>query len=85
MSSRKSLAQPARDHVLVRVHADGTEEQVSKHPDFGSGWQAGTHAVHENRQGAYSLYAPGGRRVARFCHHRIAPRASSAMAWELLS
>ena len=80
--SKSSLAHPARDHVLVRVHADGTEEQVSKHPDFGSGWQAGTHAVHENRQDAYSLYR-GGRRVARFCHHRIAVSPKS-FEWSVL-
>ncbi|MEJ7871876.1 MAG: hypothetical protein WKF67_06425 [Rubrobacteraceae bacterium] len=83
MSSRKSLAQPARDHVLVRVHADGREEPVSEHPDFGSGWQAGTHAVHTDRENAYSLYR-GGRRVARFCFNRIAVRHQS-FDWSVLS
>lgn len=70
--------------TLVRVDQEGTEEPVSTHPTFEGGWQAGTSAVHEDRQGAYSLYAPGGRRVAKFGHQRLTPRAS-AMAWELLS
>lgn len=81
--SKSSVARPARDHVLVRVHADGREEPVSEHPDFGSGWQAGTHAVHTDRENAYSLYR-GRRRIARFCHHRIAV-SSKSFDWSVLS
>ena len=69
--------------VLRRVHADGSEQQVSDHASFEEGWAAGQHAVHDDREGAFALYR-GGRRVARFGFNRIAPRAS-AMAWELLS
>lgn len=70
--------------TLVRVHPDGTEEQVSGHQSFEEGWQAGTRAVTvEDKQGAYSLYERG-RRVAKFGHARLIPRAST-MAWELLS
>jgi hypothetical protein len=57
-------------YALRRVHMDGTGEIVSEHPTFGDGWQAGTHAVHVDREHAYSLNA-GDRRVARFCHHRL--------------
>ena len=69
MTTMKSSASP-RSWDLFRVRDDGTEEAVSEHPDFESGWQAGTAAVHEDRENAYSLYR-GGRRVARFCHHRL--------------
>jgi uncharacterized protein CbrC (UPF0167 family) len=68
---------------LVRVHADGTEEQVSEHPTFEDGWQAGTHAVHADRDAAFSLYL-GRRRIARFCHHRIAV-SSKSFDWSVLS
>ena len=69
----KSLA-PRASYVLYRVHHDGTEEPVSEHPDFESGWKAGTHAVTvEDQENAYSLYERG-RRVARFGHARLIPR-----------
>jgi hypothetical protein len=68
---------------LVRVHADGTEEPVSEHPTFEDGWQAGTSAVHADKGAAFSLYR-GSRRVARFCHHRIAVRRQS-FDWSVLS
>jgi len=70
-------------YVLVRVDQEGTEEPVSEHPTFEDGWQAGTSAVHRERQDAYSLYR-GGRRVARFCHHRIAV-SSKSFDWSVLS
>ncbi len=83
MSSRKSLAQPARDHVLVRVHADGREEQVGTFPSFEQGWSAGQEAVHEDREGAFALYHRG-RRVARFGFNRIAIKHAS-FDWSVLS
>ena len=64
-------------YVLRRVHPDGMTEPVSEHPDFGSGWSAGTSAVHADNGGAFSLYAPSGERVARFAHARLMPRLSS--------
>ena len=81
--SRKSLARPARDHVLVRVHADGTEEPVSEHQSFEEGWSAGQEAVHEHREAAFALHR-GGRRIARFGFNRIALRAQS-FDWSVLS
>ncbi|MDP8953298.1 MAG: hypothetical protein M3N18_13900 [Actinomycetota bacterium] len=80
--SKSSLAHPARDHVLVRVHADGREEPVSEHPSFEEGWAAGQHAVHADRQGAFALYR-GGLRVARFGFNRIAVRHQS-LDWSVL-
>ena len=65
-----SLA-PRAPYVLYRVRPNGTEELVSEHPDFKSGWQAGTHVVTvEDTENAYSLYS-GERRVARFGHARL--------------
>ncbi len=72
-----------RPYALVRVHPDGTEEPVSKHPSFEDGWAAGQSAVHADKDAAFSLYR-GTRRVARFCHHRIAPVAKS-FDWSVLS
>ncbi len=83
MSSRKSLARPARDHVLVRVHANGTEEPVSEHASFEEGWAAGQHAVHADHEGAFALYHRG-RRVARFGFNRIAIKHAS-FDWSVLS
>jgi hypothetical protein len=38
------------------VRPDGTEGPVSEHPDFASGWQAGTRAVTvEDQENAYYL------------------------------
>jgi hypothetical protein len=69
----KSVA-PRAPYVLYRVHPDGTEEMVSEHPDFRSGWQAGTRTVTmEDKENAYSLYDRG-RRVAKFGHARLMPR-----------
>ncbi len=62
-------------HALYRVHPDGTTEPVSEHPDFGEGWEAGTAAVHADRDHAYALYR-GRTRVARFGHARSTPRVS---------
>lgn len=70
-------------YALFRVHADGTEEPVSSHPAFEQGWSAGQHAVHADRENAYSLYR-GGRRVARFNHHKLAP-ARPSMDWSVLA
>jgi hypothetical protein len=56
------------------VRPYGTEELVSEHPDFESGWKAGVDAVTvEDKENAYSLYGRG-RRVARFGHSRLMPR-----------
>ena len=73
----------ARRYVLSLVRDDGTEEPVSEHPSFGEGWKAGTAAVHADRENAYSLYR-NGRRVARFCHHRLTSLVGSDWT-ELLS
>ena len=62
-------------HELRRVHADGTEEHVSPHPDFGSGWAAGQSAVHADREHCYLLYR-GCTRVARFGHANARARVS---------
>jgi hypothetical protein len=68
----KSVA-PRAPCILYRVHPDGTEEPVSEHPDFESGWKAGTHVVTvEDKENAYSLHARG-RRVARFGYSRLMP------------
>lgn len=57
--------------VLVEVRADGAEVPESEHATFSEGWSAGQAAVHANGGRAFSLYADG-RKVAKFCHHRIA-------------
>ena len=74
--SKSSLARPARDHVLVRVHADGTEEPGGTFPSFEQGWSAGQEAVHADHEGAFALYHRG-RRVARFGFNRIAIKHAS--------
>jgi hypothetical protein len=62
---------PRAPYVLYRDYSDGTEEPVSEHHDFRSGWQAGTHVVTvEDREGAYSL-CKRGHLVARFGHSRL--------------
>jgi hypothetical protein len=71
----KSLA-PRAPYFLYRVRPDGTEESVSEHPDFASGWQAGTHVVSVEDENGYSLYNHG-RRVARFGHSRLMPQFSA--------
>ena len=69
----KSLA-PRAPYVLFRVRPYGTEELVSEHPDFESGWKAGVDAVTvEDNENAYSLYGRG-RGLARFGHSRLMPR-----------
>jgi hypothetical protein len=69
-------------YVLYRVHPDSTEEPVSEHHDFRSGWQAGTHVVTvEDKEGAYSLYSRE-RCMARFGHSRL---MSQVGAYEWLS
>lgn len=60
-------------HALYRVQSDATEEPVSTHPDFGSGWEAGQSAVHHDRDHAYRLMASG-QTVARFAHARARSR-----------
>ena len=72
-------------HELRRVHADGSTEPVSTHPDFGEGWSAGTSAVHADRDHAYALYR-GRTRVARFAHARASTRqpASNVEALALI-
>jgi len=53
------------------VRPNDSEEFVSEHPDFESGWQAGTHIVTvEDQKDAYSHYSCE-RRVARFGHSRL--------------
>jgi len=63
-------------YVLRCVRPDGGETAVSEHPDFGSGWCAGTAAVHADSENAYALYV-GSHRVARFAHARLMPRSSA--------
>jgi hypothetical protein len=64
-------------HALWRVHPDASEEPVSEHPTFTEGWEAGTAAVHADRDHAYALYR-GRTRVAKFGHARITPHLSAA-------
>ncbi len=71
-------------YVLRRVHPDGTTEPVSEHPDFAEGWEAGTSAVHADRDHAYALYR-GRTRVAKFGHARVKPRLSAAILDRLVS
>jgi hypothetical protein len=72
----KSLAQASPErapYVLYRAHPGGAgqEEPVSEHPDFASGWQAGTRAVTvEDKENAYTLYERG-RCVAKFGRTRL--------------
>ena len=73
----------AHPFTLRRVHQDSTEEQVGTFPSFEQGWSAGQHAVHADRENAYSLYR-GGRRVARFGFNRIAI-SSKSFDWSVLS
>jgi hypothetical protein len=81
---KSRIARVALPFTLRRVHRDGTEEPVSGHPDFGSGWSAGQEAVHQDRAGAYSLYR-GDRRVARFAHARLQPRRSAdTLDWSVI-
>lgn len=62
-------------HELRRVHADGSTEPVSEHPDFAQGWEAGQSAVHADRDHAYALYR-GRTRVAKFGHANARARVS---------
>ena len=71
-------------HELRRVHADGSTEPVSTHPDFAEGWSAGTSAVHADRDHAYRLSA-NGQTVARFQHARSKPRVSASTLDALVS
>ena len=64
-------------YVLRRVHPDGTTEPVSEHADFTNGWEAGTAAVHADRDQAYRLTADG-QTVAKFGYARLSPRLSAA-------
>lgn len=63
-------------HALYRVQSDGTTEPVSTHPDFPSGWSAGTSAVHNDRDHAYLLYR-GRTRVARFATRGARPASQA--------
>jgi len=67
---------PETRYALHRVNADGTTEPVREHPTFTEGWEAGTSAVHHDREHAYALYRDR-TRVARFAHARLSPRVSS--------
>jgi hypothetical protein len=70
-------------YVLRRVHPDGGEEHVSEHPDFGSGWSAGTSVVTvEDKQNAYAL-CQGQRRVAKFGRSRLMPQLNAERASEM--
>ena len=82
---KSTLPQSGVKHpfALRRVHQDGREEPVGDHASFEEGWLAGQAAAHADRDAAFSLYR-GGRRVARFCHHRIAVRPRS-FDWSVLS
>lgn len=78
------IAPRALPFTLYRVNPDESMELVSEHPDFGSGWSAGTRAVTvEDTENAYSLYR-GQLRVARFAHNRLRPRFSAERASEML-
>ncbi len=71
-------------HALYRVHPDVSEEPVSEHPTFTEGWEAGTSAVHHDRDHAYALYR-GRTRVARFAHARARSRQGDAILDRLVS
>ncbi len=80
----KRIAPSALPFTLYRVNPDQGMELVSEHPEFGSGWRAGTRAVTvEDRENAYSLYR-GQRRVAKFGHSRLMPRINAERASEML-
>ncbi len=80
----KRIAPSALPFTLYRVNSDESMELVSEHPDFGSGWSAGTHAVTmEDKDHAYSLYARN-RLVAKFAHARLMPRFNAERASEML-
>jgi hypothetical protein len=68
------IALRALTFTLYRVNPDESRDLVSEHPDFGSGWSVGTHAVTvEDKENAYSLYV-GTRLVAGFGHARLMTR-----------
>jgi hypothetical protein len=69
--TQRSLAQSR--YLLYRVLHDGTQELVSEHPDFASGWDAGQRMTHEYVENAYSLYY-GDQRIAKFGHSRLMSR-----------
>jgi hypothetical protein len=73
---RARIAPRALPFTLYRVNATETMTPVSTHPDFSYGWNAGTAAVHADRENAYALYA-GSRRMARFGYSRLTPRLSA--------
>jgi hypothetical protein len=59
------------------MHPDGREELVSEHPDFQSGWEAGTHAVTVKvKDNAYIPYDRS-RCVAKFGYSRLLPRVDA--------
>ncbi len=82
---RSSLPRSSGKHpyVLRRVRQSGSEEFASGHPTFEAGWAAGQAAVHADREGAFALYGPGGRRVARFGFNRIAVRGAT-LDWSVI-
>jgi hypothetical protein len=76
------IAPSALPFTLYRMNTD--KELVSEHPDFRSGWSAGTRAVTvEDTENAYSLYR-GERRVAKFGHCRLMSRFNAELASEML-
>jgi hypothetical protein len=80
----KRIAPSALHFTLYRVSPDGSTALVSEHPDFGSGWSAGTRVVTvEDRENAYALYR-GKRRVARFGHNRLMPKYNAERAVMML-
>ena len=57
---------------------DGSEEFVSRYPDFGNGWQVGSCVVtSDDEESANSLYSVGGDRAAKFGHARLDSRSGA--------
>jgi hypothetical protein len=73
--TQRSLAQSR--YVLYRVLHDGTQELVSEHPDFASGWDAGQRMTHDDTHNAYSLYYRD-QRIAKFAHSRLMTQRNAA-------
>jgi len=67
-----------KGYSLFRLHADGeTKTLVSKHASLAGGFSAGQDAVYVDREHAFALYGPEGRRAAMFCKSRLQKRSSA--------
>jgi hypothetical protein len=60
----------SKRYTLCRLASTGLEA-VGEYPDMRTGFSAGQDAVYRDRENAFALYAPSGRRVARFGAARL--------------